>query len=63
MKRMKVVRVTKDEVDFSDGSSQPIMFELETVPTVDEMQTVWDAAAKTLGVEVEDGETSQHTDG
>ena len=53
---MKVVRVTKDEVEFDDGSIQPMMFELDYVPTVEQMQELRDKAAESLGVEVEDGE-------
>jgi len=60
MKRMKVVRVTKDEVEFDDGSIQPMMFELDYVPTVEQMQELWDKAAESLGVEVEDGENGKH---
>lgn len=60
MKRMKVVRVTKDEVEFDDGSIQPMMFELDYVPTVGQMQELWDKAAESLGVEVEDGEDGKH---
>lgn len=60
MKRMKVVRVTKDEVEFDDGSIQPMMFELDYVPTVERMQELWDKAAESLGVEVEDGEDGKH---
>ena len=60
MKRMKVVRVTKDEVEFDDGSIQPMMFELDYVPTVEQMQSLWDKAAESLGVEVEDGENGKH---
>lgn len=60
MKRMKVVQVTKDEVEFDDGSIQPMMFELDYVPTVEQMQELWDKAAESLGVEVEDGEDGKH---
>ena len=60
MKRMKVVRVTKDEVEFDDGSIQPMMFELDYVPTVEQMQELWDKSAESLGVEVEDGEDGKH---
>ena len=60
MKRMKVVRVTKDEVEFDDGSIQPMMFELDYVPTVEHMQELWDKAAESLGVEVEDGENGKY---
>lgn len=60
MKRMKVVRVTKDEVEFDDGSIQPMMFELDYVPTVKQMQELWDKAAESLGVEVEDGKNGKH---
>lgn len=63
MKRMKVVRVTKDEVEFDDGSIQPMMFELGYVPTVEQMQELWDNAANCLGIKVEDGEESQHRQG
>ena len=63
MKRMKVVRVTKDEVDFDDGSIQPMMFDLDYVPTVEQMQEHWDRAAKCLGIEVEDGEADKHKQG
>ena len=63
MKRMKVVRVSKEEVEFSDGSIQPMMFELDYVPTVEHMQELWDNAASTLGIEVEDGEEGQHKEG
>ena len=63
MKRMKVVRVTKDEVEFDDGSIQPMMFELDYVPTVEQMQELWDNAVNCLGIEVEDGEESQHQQG
>ena len=60
MKRMKVVRVTKDEVEFDDGSIQPMMFELDYVPTVEQMQELWDKAAESLGVEVEDVKNGKH---
>lgn len=60
MKRMKVVRVTKEEIEFDDGSIQPMMFELDYVPTVAQMQELWDKAAESLGVEVEDGENGKH---
>lgn len=34
MKRMKVVRVTKEEFELEDGTIQPMMFELDCVPSV-----------------------------
>lgn len=37
MKRMTVERVTKDEVEFDDGSIQAMMFELDYVPSVEQM--------------------------
>lgn len=54
MKRMKVVRVTKDEFELSDGTIQPMVLKLDYVPTVEEFQKLLDDNAKMLGIEMED---------
>jgi hypothetical protein len=54
MKRMKVVRVTKDEFELADGTIQPMVLKLDYVPTVEEFQKLLDANAKMLGIEMED---------
>ena len=43
MKRPKVIRVTKDEFELSDGSVYPMMFDqTDKVPTVKEFQKIYD---------------------
>ena len=54
MKRMKVVRVTKDEFELADGTIQPMVLKLDYVPTVEEFQKLLDENAKMLGIEMED---------
>lgn len=61
MKRMKVVRVTKDEFELDDGTIQPMLFEFDEVPTVEELQKHLDNATKFLGIEVDDnGKTGKN---
>ena len=54
MKRMKVVRVTKDEFELADGTIQPMVLKLDYVPTVEEFQKLLDENVKMLGIEMED---------
>lgn len=54
MKRMKVVRVTKDEFELEDGTIQPMMLDLGYVPTVEEFQQMLDESCKFAGVKIED---------
>ena len=54
MKRMKVVRVTKDEFELADGTIQPMVLKLDYVPTVEEFQKLLDENVKMLGIEIED---------
>lgn len=61
MKRMKVVRVTKDEFELDDGTVQPMLFDFDEVPTVEELQRHLDNATKFLGIKVEDdGKTGKN---
>jgi hypothetical protein len=59
MKRMKVVRVTKDEFELDDGTIQPMVLKLDYVPTVEEFQALLDKNAEMLGLEMEDGEEAE----
>ena len=43
MKKMKVVRVTKEEYELEDGTICPMMFDLDTVPSVEEFQEIYDS--------------------
>ena len=42
MERMKVIRVTEDEAEFSDGQILPHVVKLDSVPTVEEYQAILD---------------------
>lgn len=59
MKRMKVVRLTKDEFELDDGTIQPMLFNIDPLPTLEEFQKFLDNAAAYMGIEVEDGEESK----
>jgi hypothetical protein len=54
MKRMKVVRVTKEEFELEDGTVQPMILDLGYVPTVEEFQQMLDESCKFAGIEDED---------
>ena len=54
MKRMKVVRVTKDEFELEDGTVQPMIVDLGYIPTVEEFQQMLDESCKFAGIEVEE---------
>lgn len=60
MKRMKVVRLTKDEFELADGTIQPMMLDIDPLPTLEEFQKYLDNAAEYMGIEVEDGEESKN---
>lgn len=60
MKRMKVVRLTKDEFELEDGTIQPMMLNIDPLPTLEEFQKYLDNAAEYMGIEVEDGEESKN---
>lgn len=60
MKRMKVVRLTKDEFELEDGTIQPTMLDIDPLPTLEEFQKYLDNAAEYMGIEVEDGEESKN---
>lgn len=60
MKRMKVVRLTKDEFELEDGTIQPMMLDIDPLPTLEEFQQYLDNAAEYMGIEVEDGEESKN---
>ena len=60
MKRMKVVRLTKDEFELEDGTIQPMMLDIDSLPTLEEFQKYLDNAAEYMGIEVEDGEESKN---
>ena len=60
MKRMKVVRLTKDEFELEDGTIQPMMLDINPLPTLEEFQKYLDNAAEYMGIEVEDGEESKN---
>ena len=60
MKRMKVVRLTKDEFELEDGTIQPMMLYIDPLPTLEEFQKYLDNAAEYMGIEVEDGEESKN---
>lgn len=60
MKRMKVVRLTKDEFELEDGTVQPMMLDIDPLPTLEEFQKYLDNAAEYMGIEVEDGEESKN---
>jgi hypothetical protein len=60
MKRMKVVRLTKDEFELEDGTIQPMMLDIDPLPTLEEFQKYLDNAAEYMGIEVEDGEESKN---
>ena len=59
MKRMKVVRLTKDEFELEDGTIQPMLFNIDPLPTLEEFQKFLDNAAEYMGIEVDDGEESK----
>lgn len=52
---MKVLRVTKDEFELSDGTILPMMVDFDKVPTVEEMQVILDENLEKFGLGVEDG--------
>lgn len=60
MKRMKVVRLTKDEFELEDGTIQPMMLDIDPLPTLEDFQKYLDNAAEYMGIEVEDGEESKN---
>jgi hypothetical protein len=60
MKRMKVVRLTKTEFELEDGTIQPMMLDIDPLPTLEEFQKYLDNAAEYMGIEVEDGEESKN---
>ena len=60
MKRMKVVRLTKDEFELEDGTIQPMMLNIDPLPTLEEFQKYLDNAAEYMGIEVDDGEESKN---
>lgn len=60
MKRMKVVRLTKYEFELEDGTIQPMMLDIDPLPTLEEFQKYLDNAAEYMGIEVEDGEESKN---
>ena len=60
MKRMKVVRLTKDEFELEDGTIPPMMLDIDPLPTLEEFQKYLDNAAEYMGIEVEDGEESKN---
>lgn len=60
MKRMKVVRLTKDEFELEDGTIQPMMLDIDPLPTLEEFQKYLDNAAEYMGIEVDDGEESKN---
>ena len=60
MKRMKVVRLTKDEFELEDGTIQPMMLDIDPLPTLEEFQKYLDNAAEYMGIEVEDGEENKN---
>jgi hypothetical protein len=59
MKRMKVVRVTKEEFELDDGTIQPMMLDLGYIPTVEEFQQMLDDSCKFAGIQVEDEDVSE----
>jgi hypothetical protein len=60
MKRMKVVRITKTEFELEDGTIQPMMFDIDPLPSLEEFQSYLDTATKLAGIEVSDGETDKN---
>ena len=60
MKRMKVVRITKEEFELEDGTIQPMMFDIDPLPTLEEFQAMLDRSADMLGIEVENGQESKN---
>ena len=60
MKRMKVVRLTKTEFELEDGTIQPMMLDIDPLPTLEEFQKYLDNAVEYMGIEVEDGEESKN---
>jgi len=42
MEKKKIVRVTKDDFELSDGSVHPHVIFLEEVPTIEEFQAQYD---------------------
>ncbi len=63
MKRMKVVRITKEEFELEDGTIQPMMFDIDPLPTLEEFQAMLDRSADMLGIEVENGQESKNEEG
>ena len=59
MNRMKVVRLTKEEFELEDGTIQPMMLDIDPLPSLEEFQKYLDNAASYMGIEVEDGEAGQ----
>lgn len=56
MKRMKVVRVDKDEFELADGRVIPHVAELDVVPSVDEFQEILNEQYAKLGIEPDEDE-------
>lgn len=56
MKRMKVVRVDKDEFELADGRVIPHVVELDVVPSVDEFQEILNEQYAKLGIEPDEDE-------
>jgi len=63
MKRMKVVRITKEEFELEDGTIQAMMFDIDPLPTLEEFQAMLDRSADMLGIEVENGQESKNEEG
>jgi hypothetical protein len=59
MKRMKVVRVTKEEFELEDGTVQPMMLDLGYLPTVEEFQQMLDESCKFAGIKVEEEDVGE----
>ena len=63
MEKMRVIRVTKDEFELSDGTIHPMMFDMteSEVPTPEEFQKIYDGWLETfrdLGLVREDEQTT-----
>ena len=59
MKRMKVIRVTKEEFELEDGTVQSMMLDLGYVPTVEEFQQMLDESCKFAGIKVEEEDVGE----
>ena len=54
MKRMKVVRVDKDEFELEDGRVIPHVVELDVVPSTEEFQEILNDQYDKLGIEIDE---------